>query len=237
MATVSELPHTNMSYPPSFFEDLLLFMESDPFSPPSAGVGEALEQLLFQISDHLAFDEGSQPGGSLPLAVAGEDESRPQAAANGTDNSIMVEQTSCRMECEGTSKRAKKDSSPRIGFRTRSTIEVLEDGYKWRKYGKKSVKSSPNLRNYYRCSTAGCGVKKRVERDADDASYVITVYEGTHNHLPTGAVYYPVPVSGQHATVAPAGDIAAAAWGSSSSAMSTMRLDPQRWETHGAHLP
>lgn len=49
-------------------------------------------------------------------------------------------------ECEGVSKREKMDSRPRIGFRTMSTIDVLEDGYKWRKYGKKSVKSSPNLR-------------------------------------------------------------------------------------------
>lgn len=97
MAAVSESPHNNMSSPPSFFEELLQFMESDPFSPASAGASAALEQLLFQVSDHLAFDEGSQPGGSLPLAVAREDESRPLAAANGTDNSIMVEQTSSRM--------------------------------------------------------------------------------------------------------------------------------------------
>jgi hypothetical protein len=34
----------------------------------------------------------------------------------------------------------------RIAFRTRSEIEILDDGYKWRKYGKKSVKNSPNLR-------------------------------------------------------------------------------------------
>jgi hypothetical protein len=35
----------------------------------------------------------------------------------------------------------------RIAFRVRSDDEeVLEDGYKWRKYGKKSVKNSPNPR-------------------------------------------------------------------------------------------
>ena len=36
--------------------------------------------------------------------------------------------------------------SPRIGFRTRSEVDVLDDGFKWRKYGKKAVKSSPNPR-------------------------------------------------------------------------------------------
>lgn len=35
----------------------------------------------------------------------------------------------------------------RIAFRVRSDEdEVLDDGYKWRKYGKKSVKNSPNPR-------------------------------------------------------------------------------------------
>jgi len=40
----------------------------------------------------------------------------------------------------------KKDAGHRIGFRTKSEVEILDDGFKWRKYGKKSVKNSPNLR-------------------------------------------------------------------------------------------
>ncbi|AQK84445.1 uncharacterized protein LOC107546771 [Zea mays] len=75
----------------------------------------------------------------------------------------------------------------RIGFRTRSEVEILDDGFKWRKYGKKAVKSSPNPRNYYRCSSEGCGVKKRVERDRDDPRYVITTYDGVHNHASPAA--------------------------------------------------
>ncbi|KAG5121417.1 hypothetical protein JHK84_039757 [Glycine max] len=53
-----------------------------------------------------------------------------------------------------------------------SEIEVLDDGYRWRKYGKKMVKKCPNPRNNYRCSVDGCTVKKRVERDKDDPRYV-----------------------------------------------------------------
>ncbi|OEL26928.1 putative WRKY transcription factor 50 [Dichanthelium oligosanthes] len=78
-------------------------------------------------------------------------------------------------------------SNGRIGFRTRSEVEILDDGFKWRKYGKKAVKNSPNPRNYYRCSSEGCGVKKRVERDRDDPRYVITTYDGIHNHVSPGA--------------------------------------------------
>ncbi|KAF4371679.1 hypothetical protein F8388_008619 [Cannabis sativa] len=37
-------------------------------------------------------------------------------------------------------------------------------------------------RNYYKCSSGGCNVKKRVERDREDSSYVITTYDGVHNH-------------------------------------------------------
>jgi len=39
-----------------------------------------------------------------------------------------------------------------------------------------------SCRNYYRCSREGCQVKKRVERARDDARFVITTYDGVHNH-------------------------------------------------------
>ncbi|KAJ4794840.1 WRKY transcription factor [Rhynchospora pubera] len=78
----------------------------------------------------------------------------------------------------------------RIGFRTKSAIDILDDGFKWRKYGKKAVKNSPNPRNYYRCTIEGCKVKKRVERERNDPSYVITTYEGVHNHLSPGDILY-----------------------------------------------
>ncbi|XP_022131756.1 probable WRKY transcription factor 50 [Momordica charantia] len=70
----------------------------------------------------------------------------------------------------------------RFAFKTKSEIEILDDGFKWRKYGKKMVKNSPNPRNYYKCSIEGCPVKKRVERDREDPRYVITTYEGVHTH-------------------------------------------------------
>ncbi|WCJ29389.1 WRKY DNA-binding protein 50 [Euphorbia peplus] len=79
-------------------------------------------------------------------------------------------------------KRREGARKERVSFKTKTEIEILDDGYKWRKYGKKMVKNSPNPRNYYKCSAQGCGVKKRVERDRDDQHFVITTYEGLHNH-------------------------------------------------------
>lgn len=40
----------------------------------------------------------------------------------------------------------KKEVKDKVAFRTLSQIEILDDGYKWRKYGKKMVKNSPNPR-------------------------------------------------------------------------------------------
>ncbi|XP_010925387.1 probable WRKY transcription factor 51 [Elaeis guineensis] len=90
----------------------------------------------------------------------------------------------------GSGMQTPKEGVCRVAFRTKSEIDILDDGFKWRKYGKKSVKDSPNPRNYYRCATEGCGVKKRVERDGEDPSYVITTYEGVHNHTSPAVIYF-----------------------------------------------
>ncbi|XVE88336.1 hypothetical protein DITRI_Ditri19aG0061500 [Diplodiscus trichospermus] len=83
-------------------------------------------------------------------------------------------------------KAEKRQREPRFAFMTRSEVDHLEDGYRWRKYGQKAVKNSPYPRSYYRCTTQKCTVKKRVERSFQDPSIVITTYEGQHNHpLPT----------------------------------------------------
>jgi hypothetical protein len=37
----------------------------------------------------------------------------------------------------------KRARPPRFAFMTKSEIDHLEDGYRWRKYGQKAVKNSP----------------------------------------------------------------------------------------------
>ncbi|KAK4484581.1 hypothetical protein RD792_007165 [Penstemon davidsonii] len=76
----------------------------------------------------------------------------------------------------------KKQREPRFAFMTKSEVDNLEDGYRWRKYGQKAVKNSPFPRSYYRCTSQKCSVKKRIERSFEDPSTVITTYEGQHNH-------------------------------------------------------
>ncbi|KAH7858118.1 hypothetical protein Vadar_020163 [Vaccinium darrowii] len=79
-------------------------------------------------------------------------------------------------------KNQKRQREPRFAFMTKSEVDHLDDGFRWRKYGQKAVKNSPFPRSYYRCTTPACGVKKRVERSSDDPSIVVTTYEGTHTH-------------------------------------------------------
>ncbi|KAK4278512.1 hypothetical protein QN277_016349 [Acacia crassicarpa] len=71
---------------------------------------------------------------------------------------------------------------PRVVVQTTSDIDILDDGYRWRKYGQKVVKGNPNPRSYYKCTNAGCTVRKHVERASHDLKSVITTYEGKHNH-------------------------------------------------------
>ncbi|CAA2984722.1 probable WRKY transcription factor 2 isoform X1 [Olea europaea subsp. europaea] len=71
---------------------------------------------------------------------------------------------------------------PRVVVQTTSEVDILDDGYRWRKYGQKVVKGNPNPRSYYKCTSTGCAVRKHVERASHDLKSVITTYEGKHNH-------------------------------------------------------
>ncbi|GER42811.1 WRKY DNA-binding protein 23 [Striga asiatica] len=89
----------------------------------------------------------------------------------------------------------KRQREPRFAFMTKSEVDHLEDGYRWRKYGQKAVKNSPFPRSYYRCTDSSCNVKKRVERNSNNPSIVVTTYEGQHTH-PSPHVPRPIPSMG-----------------------------------------
>lgn len=50
---------------------------------------------------------------------------------------------------KGKMKIRRKMREPRFCFQTRSDVDVLDDGYKWRKYGQKVVKNSLHPRYIY----------------------------------------------------------------------------------------
>ena len=42
----------------------------------------------------------------------------------------------------GKKKGEKRERRPRFAFQTRSQVDILDDGYRWRKYGQKAVKNN-----------------------------------------------------------------------------------------------
>ncbi|KAK9274196.1 hypothetical protein L1049_019010 [Liquidambar formosana] len=155
-------------------------MSHSTFGSSDSLEGDHINQTNFELSEYFTFDDWLDES---PVSVVSGSTQNPVFPANEVDDpggsSSHPEGPNSRDSGSG---REKKEAKEKVAFKTKSEVEILDDGYKWRKYGKKMVKNSPNPRNYYRCSVEGCPVKKRVERDREDPGYVITTYEGVHNH-------------------------------------------------------
>ncbi|KAK9267413.1 hypothetical protein L1049_009839 [Liquidambar formosana] len=147
--------------------------------------------------------EGNQKP-AVHMASSGEITPSPNSSVSSSSTEAGAEEDSGKNKKDGQGKEGedggesskkvnktkkkgeKSQKEPRFAFMTKSEVDHLEDGYRWRKYGQKAVKNSPYPRSYYRCTTQKCTVKKRVERSFQDPSIVITTYEGQHNHqIPT----------------------------------------------------
>ncbi|GER24573.1 WRKY DNA-binding protein 28 [Striga asiatica] len=141
------------------------------------------------------FETPATPNSSISSAS----EDHGENLNKGKKGGVLAKETLENDEEDGSKKDVKtrkkgvgkKEKQPRFAFMTKSEVDHLEDGYRWRKYGQKAVKNSPYPRSYYRCTTQKCPVKKRVERSFEDPSIVITTYEGQHNH------HVPVNLRGQ----------------------------------------
>lgn len=64
------------------------------------------------------------------------------AAENSIEGDDGREQKSSKKRKGGGNYKMRKASRPRFAFQTRSADDILDDGYRWRKYGQKAVKNS-----------------------------------------------------------------------------------------------
>ncbi|KAF5738303.1 WRKY transcription factor 28 [Tripterygium wilfordii] len=159
--------------------------------PPSSDVfsstTEGDQTKTIEIENTPATPATPNTSGSFSSCEAGGDEEKKDQKQ--PKDSELLDGGECSKKVnnnKGKKKGEKREREPRFAFMTKSEVDHLEDGYRWRKYGQKAVKNSPYPRSYYRCTTQKCKVLKRVERSFEDPSMVITTYEGQHNHpVPT----------------------------------------------------
>ncbi|CAI0394531.1 unnamed protein product, partial [Linum tenue] len=84
------------------------------------------------------------------------------------------------LDCSGAL--TKTEKKPKFVVHAACDVGISGDGYRWRKYGQKMVKGNSHPRNYYRCTSAGCPVRKHIETAADNSSSVFITYKGIHDH-------------------------------------------------------
>uniref|UniRef100_A0A2P2IM13 WRKY domain-containing protein n=1 Tax=Rhizophora mucronata TaxID=61149 RepID=A0A2P2IM13_RHIMU len=140
------------------------------------GTFESVEtpELSSTLASHDDADEAGDDGathGMMLIGVDADDDEESETKRRKTET--------CLIETNLASRAVRE---PRVVVQIESEADILEDGYRWRKYGQKVVKGNPNPRSYYKCTSAGCSVRKHVERASHNLKYVITTYEGKHNH-------------------------------------------------------
>lgn len=154
--------------------------------------------VVTDLSDPLSTAQGKSAGA---FESAGTPEFSSTLASHDDDNDDMATQGSIALcddaanDDESESKRRKTEScltemnvasgalrEPRVVVQIESDVDILDDGYRWRKYGQKVVKGNPNPRSYYKCTSPGCPVRKHVERASHNLKCVLTTYDGKHNH-------------------------------------------------------
>ncbi|CAI9765371.1 unnamed protein product [Fraxinus pennsylvanica] len=117
-----------------------------------------------------------------------------QQDSSGSDETMEVNGSEEHVDKPELKKRLKKNAAddsgsfskpgkkPKFIVHAAGDVGISGDGYRWRKYGQKMVKGNPHPRNYYKCTSAGCPVRKHIERAVDNTSAVIITYKGVHDH-------------------------------------------------------
>ncbi|ESW17128.1 hypothetical protein PHAVU_007G212900 [Phaseolus vulgaris] len=160
LSTVSVPHHSTVKVPSDNGKESSEVLNHQPATPNSSSISSA--------SSDAVNDEQKM---TLDQVEEDDDEEEEEEGQQKTKKQLKPKKTN-----------QKRQREPRFAFMTKSEVDHLEDGYRWRKYGQKAVKNSPFPRSYYRCTSVSCNVKKRVERSFTDPSVVVTTYEGQHTH-------------------------------------------------------
>ncbi|KZV36245.1 putative WRKY transcription factor 2-like [Dorcoceras hygrometricum] len=173
--------HNHSKPPPDRRQDVLEATSSVPLNQ-ECNYGTS----GFQFKNGTIFESGEDVDASSTLLNDNDEDDHAThiSASIGYDEGEESESKRRRIEnyAQEMSGSARATREPRVVVQTTSDVDILDDGYRWRKYGQKVVKGNPNPRSYYKCTSLGCNVRKHVERACHDLKSVITTYEGKHNH-------------------------------------------------------
>uniref|UniRef100_A0ACD5WUK8 Uncharacterized protein n=1 Tax=Avena sativa TaxID=4498 RepID=A0ACD5WUK8_AVESA len=88
---------------------------------------------LFSVSQNEELSNSKDDGGNVERNSrhVGEESSAGRDGGRGEADAFV-----------GNKKREKKERQPQYAFQTRSQVDILDDGYRWRKYGQKAVKDN-----------------------------------------------------------------------------------------------
>ncbi|CAA7053828.1 unnamed protein product [Microthlaspi erraticum] len=152
--------------------------ENNPFSSFD-------DKALMMMAPSLMFSSDVGPSSSSYCSLASAQPENFQGGGGGDAvemGGLLSNSNNSDHSKKNKGKGKRSSAMQRIAFHTKSDDDILDDGYRWRKYGQKSVKNNAHPRSYYRCTYHTCNVKKQVQRLAKDPNVVVTTYEGVHNH-------------------------------------------------------
>ncbi|KAI7728258.1 hypothetical protein M8C21_019041 [Ambrosia artemisiifolia] len=102
------------------------------------------------FDDFLVFDDHWDNEGQAPIVPEYQDYNPVYASAtiddHGSQSSIGTSSSHLQGNSSSSTGQAQRAKKEKIAFKTKSQVEILDDGFKWRKYGKKMVKNNPNPR-------------------------------------------------------------------------------------------
>ncbi|XVF15051.1 hypothetical protein REPUB_Repub09cG0116100 [Reevesia pubescens] len=137
--------HTHYQRPKSSFPlDQMDFshQNSNPNPNNYTFLPESFDPLTeFELSDYLMFGEGVFEEDTSSQSMASSE--KGMGGVNEISGASATSKNSTNINYKSGVWKNKLQLRRRVAFRTKSDMEVMDDGYKWRKYGKKSVKNSP----------------------------------------------------------------------------------------------
>ncbi|KAL6294230.1 hypothetical protein ACE6H2_002372 [Prunus campanulata] len=122
-------------------ENYQTFFSSPATAPPassSLSLNMGNPHGTYSTTDHLQFQNNKSPpangflGLMSDMEVSNNINSSQSKSFGGSEGAVRL----------GTKKGEKKIRKPRYAFQTRSQVDILDDGYRWRKYGQKAVKNN-----------------------------------------------------------------------------------------------